>query len=420
MRYQIYDPLTRQARSGAARASSSAIRFPATSFPRTGSSTRCISITSSSCRPPNNNPTDPRQEPTNNYLVRTYTDPIQSHIYGARLDYNRSNTHRFFGRWSGSHFTEGLDDWTYQSAAIHSEDMKRTTNAGTGQLDLDQERDDGGRHAGQREHVFRGRRAENARDHQDRRMSGCPAYLDDKCAASDAARTGSTRGGSCALPIVNIARVLPAVRQERGGGIRHAEHPVQHERDPRSERPHAAIRHRRAAPFAHRIQPRCEPGHVHRSTTTYTRRYSDTALYTPGNLGLSWAAFMLGIPTTSTINTPIDYATSSPYYSGFLQEAWRATPKLTVNLGLRFEFEQGMTESDDRMITSIRSRVSCRRFADAAVAAYARSPIPEVSVSTFAPNLQGGAIYAGPGRSEPPRMEEHRRCGCRARRWPIR
>ena len=46
----------------------------------------------------------------------------------------------------------------------------------------------------------------------------------------------------------------------------------------------------------------------------------------------------------STINTPMDYATSSPYYSAFAQEAWRATPKLTVNLGLRFEFEQGMTE----------------------------------------------------------------------------
>ena len=81
---------------------------------------------------PNSNPVDPRQEPTNNYLVRTYTDPIQSQIYGARLDYNHSNSHRFFGRWSGSYFTEGLDDWTYESVGIHSEDMKRTTNAGTG------------------------------------------------------------------------------------------------------------------------------------------------------------------------------------------------------------------------------------------------------------------------------------------------
>ena len=66
---------------------------------------------------------------------------------------------------------------------------------------------------------------------------------------------------------------------------------------------------------------------------------------------------MLGIPTTSTLNTPVDYATSSPYYSAFAQEAWRATSKLTVNLGLRFEVEQGMTETADRMITSVRSRL---------------------------------------------------------------
>src|SRR6185295_7723246 len=84
---------------------------------------------------------------------------------------------------------------------------------------------------------------------------------------------------------------------------------------------------------------------------TYTRRYSDTALYTAGNLGLSWAAFMLGLPTVSTINTPTDYATSSPYYSAFAQDAWRVSSKLTVNLGLRFEVEQGMTEAANRMIT---------------------------------------------------------------------
>ena len=113
---------------------------------------------------PNNNPTDPRQEPTNNYLVRTYTDPIQSQIYGARLDYNHSNNHRFFGRWSGSYFTEGLDDWTYQSAGIHSEDMKRTTNAGTGKLDVGEELDDRHRRAVERKRVSRGRRSEDAGD----------------------------------------------------------------------------------------------------------------------------------------------------------------------------------------------------------------------------------------------------------------
>jgi hypothetical protein len=132
----------------------------------------------------------------------------------------------------------------------------------------------------------------------------------------------------------------------------------------------------------------------YRFDSTYTRRYSDTALLTPGDLGLSWAAFMLGIPTTSTLNTPVDYATSSPYYSMFAQEAWRASSKLTFNLGLRFEVEQGMTETADRMITSFDPEF-VPAFADQVVAAYARSPIPEVSVDAFRQNLRGGAVYAG-------------------------
>ena len=153
---------------------------------------------------PNSNPIDPRQEPTNNYLVRTYTDPIQSQIYGARLDYNHSNSHRFFGRWSGSYFTEGLDDWTYQSVGIHSEDMKRTTNAGTGNWTwvkssstvIDAQLSANTFHEGGERKTLAEMRSSDV---------GLPAYLDEKCAASDAARTGSSRGSSCALPRVEIA-----------------------------------------------------------------------------------------------------------------------------------------------------------------------------------------------------------------------
>jgi hypothetical protein len=340
---------------------------------------------------PNNNPTNPRQEPTNNYLVRTYTDPIQSQIYGARFDYNHSSTHRFFGRWSGSYFTEGLDDWTYQSVGIHSEDMKRTTNAGTGNWTwvkssstvIDAQLSANAFHEGGERKTLAQMRSADV---------GLPAYLDEKCAASDESRSGSTRGSSCALPRVEIAGYQTFGDNAAEGydtqnlqftaNMTHvrAAHTLKFGTDMR--------RHSRTGflPGASQGQYSFDP--------TYTRRYSDTALYTPGNLGLSWAAFMLGIPTTSTINTPVDYATSSPYYSAFAQEAWRATPKLTVNLGLRFEFEQGMTEKADRMITSFDPDF-VPAFADQVVTAYARSPIPDVSVDAFRQNLRGGAVYAG-------------------------
>jgi hypothetical protein len=344
---------------------------------------------------PNNNPTDPRQEPTNNYLVRNYTDPIQSQIYGARLDYNHSSTHRFFGRWSGSYFTEGLDDWTYQSAAIHSEDMKRTTNAGTGNWTwikssttvVDAQLSANAFHEGGDRTTLATLRASGV---------GLPGYLDEKCAASDEARTGSTRGGSCALPVVTFGG--------GGGNYQQFGKNAAEGYDTQNLQFTANMTHVRAShtlKFGTDLRRHARtgflPGASQGSFTfdnTYTRHYSDTALYTAGNLGLNWAAFMLGIPTVSTINTPVDYATSSPYYSAFAQEAWRASSKLTVNVGLRFEFEQGMTEKADRMITSFDPDF-VPSFADAVISAYVRSPIPEVSVATFSQNLRGGAVYAG-------------------------
>ena len=205
------------------------------------------------------------------------------------------------------------------------------------------------RRAGEREHLPRRRRTEDARrDAIERRR--LPAYLDEKCAASDAARTGSTRGSSCALPRVeiagyqtfgdNAAEGYDTTNLQFTANMTHvrANHTLKFGTDMR--------RHARTG-----FLPGASQGlYIVRSDlhAAVLRHGAGDA----GQPGLSWAAFMLGIPTTSTLNTPVDYSTSSPYYSAFAQEAWRATSKLTVNLGLRFEVEQGMTETADRMITS--------------------------------------------------------------------
>ncbi len=390
VRYQIYDPLT--VRPDSARPGFF-IRdpFAGNIIPQNRINNPMYQHYVNFLPKPNNNPIDPRQEPSNNYLVRTYTDPIQSQIYGARLDYNHSSTHRFFGRWSGSYFTEGLDDWTYQSVGIHSEDMKRTTNAGTGNWTwvkssstvIDAQLSANAFHEGGERKTLAGMRSADV---------GLPAYLDEKCAASDAARSGSSRGSSCALPRVeiagyqtfgdNAAEGYDTTNLQVTANMTHvrANHTFKFGTDMR--------KHSRTG-----FLPGASQG-LYSFGPAYTQRYSDTALYTPGNLGLSWAAFMLGLPTTSTLNTPVDYSTSSPYYSTFAQDAWRATSKLTVNLGLRFEVEQGMTETADRMITSFDPDF-VPAFANEVVAAYARAPLPEVSVDQFRNNLKGGAIYAG-------------------------
>ena len=60
---------------------------------------------------------------------------------------------------------------------------------------------------------------------------------------------------------------------------------------------------------------------------------------------------MLGIPTQVSIGQNAPLSIRNPYYGGFFQDTWRATQNLTLNFGLRYEFEDGITESEDRWIT---------------------------------------------------------------------
>ncbi|HEX8072335.1 MAG TPA: carboxypeptidase-like regulatory domain-containing protein [Pyrinomonadaceae bacterium] len=70
--------------------------------------------------------------------------------------------------------------------------------------------------------------------------------------------------------------------------------------------------------------------------------------------GRDVAAFLLGIPSTSTSQSLIDttatnYSAQSVYHGFFVHDDFRVTPKLTLNLGLRYEVETGTTERFDRI-----------------------------------------------------------------------
>jgi hypothetical protein len=59
------------------------------------------------------------------------------------------------------------------------------------------------------------------------------------------------------------------------------------------------------------------------------------------------AAFLLGIPSSGAlpVATPNDFFID--YYAGYAQDDFRISRDLTVNLGLRYEFEQGLQEKND-------------------------------------------------------------------------
>jgi len=90
----------------------------------------------------------------------------------------------------------------------------------------------------------------------------------------------------------------------------------------------------------------------------------------------SLAAFLLGFPSSGdiTIGSPNNFYIN--YYAGYFQDDFRVTPNLTLNLGLRYEFEQGLQERDNNITVG-----------------FSRDKAFPVQVPGL--NLKGGLLYAG-------------------------
>lgn len=68
----------------------------------------------------------------------------------------------------------------------------------------------------------------------------------------------------------------------------------------------------------------------------------------PAGTGLSLADFLLGIPSTGTISNSTSGDLRYDYYGGFIQDDWKLTRKLTLNLGLRYELWTQPVERHDQ------------------------------------------------------------------------
>ncbi|HEV2665114.1 MAG TPA: carboxypeptidase-like regulatory domain-containing protein, partial [Blastocatellia bacterium] len=70
---------------------------------------------------------------------------------------------------------------------------------------------------------------------------------------------------------------------------------------------------------------------------------------TGGSLQHSLASFLLGYPSSGdiTIGSPNNFYIN--YYAGYAQDDFRVSSKLTLNLGIRYEFEQGLQERDNNI-----------------------------------------------------------------------
>jgi hypothetical protein len=124
---------------------------------------------------------------------------------------------------------------------------------------------------------------------------------------------------------------------------------------------------------------------------------------TGNNLGNGIASFLLGYPSSGFLNLRAVTATQAPFYGWYFQDDFKITPKLSLNLGLRYDLLLGVTERYDQNAFGLDSNVPSPIEA-AAKAAYAANPIPELSPSNF--SVRSGLVFATPDNRRNVRAEK--------------
>ena len=85
---------------------------------------------------------------------------------------------------------------------------------------------------------------------------------------------------------------------------------------------------------------------------TFNFNRQGTALPTsPSTSGDGFASFLLGEVQSASVSYPAHTGLRRPYWGFFVQDDIKVAPSLTLNLGLRFEFEQAPYEAADRYST---------------------------------------------------------------------
>src|SRR5262249_43464941 len=123
---------------------------------------------------------------------------------------------------------------------------------------------------------------------------------------------------------------------------------------------------------------------------TWTKGPTDTSAGAP--IGQDLASLMLGLPTGGGIDLNASYSEQSTFGALYVQDDWKPTGRLAVNLGLRWEAEGAPTERFNRAARGFDTRVPSPISAQA-LAAYSKSPDAALPVSQF--RTTGVLTFAG-------------------------
>jgi hypothetical protein len=334
---------------------------------------------------PNQNFVEQGQQPTGNYFRGAEPSIPVSHLFGLRFDYNLSTADRLFLRGSGSRYHEDVDDWTFESPTaelrgLHDSDRDRYTWSYTGNWT---------RTFGQT--VFDTQLSANkfyTLDTQNELTKykptdfGLPGYLDEFCASKDA----------CQMPRVNIDGYQQLSRDVN----RQSDETTNVQGQFNATQVRGSHTLRGGVDVRRAMRGRIGGGNASGLLTfsrDYTRQASDESLLTASNLGLSLAAFMLGVPTSIQLDDQVDASLYNHYVGTFAQDSWRVTPDLTLNVGLRFEYEDGIREKDDRMLVGF-DPDTLTAISQATQAAYLASGVANTPGMLPSINVRGGSMFA--------------------------
>ena len=109
-------------------------------------------------------------------------------------------------------------------------------------------------------------------------------------------------------------------------------------------------------------------------------------------IGQGLASFLLGLPSGGQISSNASIAQQSKSTAFYLQDDWRIRKNLTLNLGIRYDFDSPLTERYNRSVRGF-DFTTANPIAATAIANYAKNPLPDLPANQFAVN--GGLTFAG-------------------------
>jgi hypothetical protein len=133
-------------------------------------------------------------------------------------------------------------------------------------------------------------------------------------------------------------------------------------------------------------------------TTQGNGRYQNSGAYATASsstsaqsVGFGLAQFLYGLPNSSAVTINSNLASRSNYMSEWIQDDWKPLPTLTVNAGLRFEYEGPNNERNQKANTYFDFNATNSTNASAA-SAYKATAIPNLPASMPSSLPQTGGL----------------------------